>query len=643
MATKGDKKRGDRTPFQGYPAPTSNTTYTPNQFFDVVLRHSSRGCVRLVAYMIRKTLGWSDAQGNPQEPQVVISYNQLIREAGISRGAIGPAIEEAVTHHFIRCIREGRASGPRQSAVSALYELCWDDRDEYIKDLSVFGGFYSGNGNLTYIPNAFFDFTVPNESLAVIKVVGAIIRHTIGFQTRFGFRRQQIEMSFTRLQRITGIASRRSLNDAIQHSIKNNHIQRIEAGFFDSNAGQASRAATYGIKWTDTNTYPMNSPKRIPEQAGDFRDPSPQAVQKEYRADSEATHESSPRPVQKADRTQFNKDTGRRFIKDTETGSESKPAPVQKEHRDQSIIDTGIEITDLKNTLNKTSKQQQAAPAAVEGAFSRLKEEGFDRTTATRLAEAFPPLQIIQQCEWLPLRNPTRNRLGLLRKSIEENWPCPEAENPERLGGVFAAHFYAAWAGNSEQPAAAVVRSDVEAGERFVKELLRHYPHEDKVHRMGRSFGEYVRDQELANPGMPRSLKLALTRHGDAFVVDFRRKVRASAKKAADRARKLHYDRFRGDYMDYVRDREIQLRDENPLLYAAFEEEERRQREFLASSPYCQSPEFINQMLAAFDSDKEHLKRFYEYSRELDGSILDFWGWDREFNPTRMGQEVVNV
>ena len=142
---------------------------------------------------------------------------------------------------------------------------------------------------------------------------------------------------------------------------------------------------------------------------------------------------------------------------------------------------------------------------------------------------------------------------------------------------------------------------------------------------------------------MPRSLKLALTRHGDAFVVDFKQKVRSAAKKAGERARKQHYDRFRGDYLDYLQEREVQLRDQNPLLYSNFEQEELRQREFLANSPYCQSPEFVAQMLAGFDSDKEHMKRFYEYYKALDGSILDFWGWDRDYNPNRLGQEVVNA
>lgn len=635
MANKDEQHNGDLAPFRGYPAPTSNTTYTPNQFFDVVLRHSSRGCVRLVGYMIRKVLGWSDAEGNPQEPQVVVSYNQLIREAGISRGAIGPAIEEAVAKNFIRCIRDGRASGHRQTAISALYELAWDDCGEYIKDPATFQGFYSGNGNLTYIPNAFFDYTVPNEPLAVIKVVGAIIRYTIGFQTKFGFRRQQIEMSFTRLQRVTGISSRRSLNDSLQQSIKNNHIQRITDGFFDSDAGRGSRAATYGVKWSDSNTYPMGGSKKIPELSGSQTEATDRPVQKGYRTPPEPIQDFGETPVQKGYPDQSNKDTG--------TGSKTKPAPVQKPNPDQSIMDTGIEITDLNNTLNNTTKQQQQSPAAAEGSLGRLIKEGFDQATASKLAAAYPPLQVLQQCDWLSLRNPTRNPLGLLRKSIEENWPSPEAMEDERLGGVFASHFYAAWAGNEDAPAASAVASDVEAAEGFVRELLKHYPREEKVPRMGRSFGEFIREREKANPGMPRSLKLALTRHGDAFLVDFKRKVQESRKKASERARKRHYDQFKGDYLDYLRECEIVLQDENPLLYASFEQEEIRQRAFLAKSPFCRNEAFIAEMLAAFDGDQEHVKRFYEFFKEQDGTILNFWAWDREINPTKIGQEIVSA
>ena len=54
-------------PFAGFAAPTSNTTFSPNQFFDACLPYSSRGVVRLVAYLIRKTLGWCDSHGIPQQ------------------------------------------------------------------------------------------------------------------------------------------------------------------------------------------------------------------------------------------------------------------------------------------------------------------------------------------------------------------------------------------------------------------------------------------------------------------------------------------------------------------------------------------------------------------------------------------------
>ena len=117
MSSRGAAKRMAATqPFQGYPPPTSNTTYTPNQFFDVVLPCSSRGVVRLVAYIIRKTLGWCDADGNPQQPEVVVSYNELIERAGIARSMIRPAIDEAIAMRCINCIRPGRSKSARTPA-----------------------------------------------------------------------------------------------------------------------------------------------------------------------------------------------------------------------------------------------------------------------------------------------------------------------------------------------------------------------------------------------------------------------------------------------------------------------------------------------------------------------------------------------
>jgi hypothetical protein len=154
--------------FEGFAPPTSNTTYTPNQFFDVCLPHYSRGCVRLVAYLIRKTLGWCDEQGNPQSELHLVSWSDF-QKAGISRSMIRAAIDEAVRGHFIRCLRSPKGKAPGQAAQSGLYELNWDEHSEYIKDPKEFKGFFAGEGNRTYIPNQFFDHVVIHEPLAVVE------------------------------------------------------------------------------------------------------------------------------------------------------------------------------------------------------------------------------------------------------------------------------------------------------------------------------------------------------------------------------------------------------------------------------------------------------------------------------------------
>src|SRR5208282_733161 len=142
-----DQKFQNRSaaPFAGFALPTSNTTYTPNQFFDACLPHYSRGVVRLVGYMLRKTLGWCDEHGNPQSEQHRLSYSDF-EHAGISREMIREAIDQAIRGHFVRCIRPPRLQKAGQSAVSGLYELAWDERGGYVKNPVEFRGFFAGEG-----------------------------------------------------------------------------------------------------------------------------------------------------------------------------------------------------------------------------------------------------------------------------------------------------------------------------------------------------------------------------------------------------------------------------------------------------------------------------------------------------------------
>jgi hypothetical protein len=351
--------------FKGFASPTSNTTYTPNQFFDVCLPNHSRGVVRLVAYMLRKTLGWCDKNGNPQHETVTFSYGALEKHAGLSHGMIRLALDEATKGGFIRCVRQGQASGRLESGHSAVYELAWDESGEYVKNPKAFKGFFAGDGNRTYIPNQFFDEIVPSESLATIRIVGAIIRFSIGFVNKYGHRRQHVALSYLDIQRYAKIASPRILSKTIRNAIAKNYVERVEEGYFDPNGGMMSRSAHYALKWQASAT---TTPK------------------------SEAAENHS------------------------EKYSGGTPKSEVADHTEKY---SGIQI----KQRNKTNKEQTGEAAAT---FSRLKEVGFDERSARAIASSYPFERVDRQIRWIDRRRVRRNRLGMLRRAIEEDWTQPK-------------------------------------------------------------------------------------------------------------------------------------------------------------------------------------------------------------------------
>lgn len=370
---------GRKAAFPGFAPPVSNTTYTPNQFFDVCIPNASRGCVRIVAYLIRRTLGWCDAEGNPQQEQIEVSYAEFISRAGVSRDMIRQALDEAVSGNFIVRVREGRRSVAGDHGERALFSLRWDSGADYIRQPQEFRGFFEGEGNRTDIPNEFFDRLIPGENLSVVKVVGCVIRYSIGFQARRGMRRQQAPLAYSQILKAGGLSSRRTLAASIQEAVSKGYIVRVHDGYFSPKVSER-RSAIYAVRWMD-NWQPGNpsaptSRKRIPAESG--------ITQSE---------------------------------KDTSTGQKRIPA-------DRSEKDTiGIK------QLNKKQKQQ------IEAA-SLLKKEGFDGRTATKLAAEYGLEAITRQIQWLPQRHATRNPQGLLRRAIEGNWPTPPGKSKAEAGSV---------------------------------------------------------------------------------------------------------------------------------------------------------------------------------------------------------------
>lgn len=365
--------------FPGFAPPTSNTTYTPNQFFDVVLPNASRGCVRIVAYLLRKTLGWCDALGNPQQEQIAVSNSELERRAGVGHDMIRSALDEAVGMHFIQCVQAGRARSAGDAGETAVYALKWDATPRYARSLDEFRGFYEGEGNRTDIPNQFFDALIPSETIAVTKVVGAVIRYSIGFVATRGHRRQQATLAYSQMLKVSGLSSRRTLAAAIREAVAKKYIVRLDPGYFSATLSER-RSATYAICWSDgfqaKSEDAAITPKRIPAEV--WITPS---------------EKDTSRPLERSD-----------------PATSNPPKRIPAYHSEKETIET--------KQLNEKEKQSGEAAAA-------LKKEGFDEWIASRIAAQFSTSVIQQQMKWLPHRRATRNRLGLLRQAIEQNWPPP--------------------------------------------------------------------------------------------------------------------------------------------------------------------------------------------------------------------------
>lgn len=542
--------------FSGYNTPSSNTTYVPNQFFDVLLPNSSRGVVRLVSYILRRSLGWSDEQGNPIEQHVSVTYKELISSAGISRGALPSAIDEAIQGNFIQLIQQGAAKSFGSSGASAVYEIKWDNSSAYTTSPSDFAGFFSGEGCRTYIPNAFFDYTIKNEPLSVCRVVGAIIRNTIGFTTKFGFRRQEVQLSFRQLETLTNL-SRKHLNSALKQALENQHIKRTKCGVFSPSCAENNRPATYSLCWSSER-------QKTEERAiGSKRKLSVAALK------------------------------NCQSKKETEIGSKRKLGSVQKGNPDRFKKETHIEIKHLNKTFKQqTIREKEFSASTDENAVvDLLIRQGFTKAAAVTLADSYSGEHILNQIEWFPLRSSARNPLGMLRRAIEENWDEPRsakqsaALSPE---GLFVSVFYAAWAGNKGKPIAMPTSQEVAIAGTVISRILENPRNPGKVaENLGKRFGSFVRARDNINFPLPRSLAAAVRAFGDEFIAfEDKKKERLGKEQQKRKATTVVAKKTYGEFSDE---------------FLSFDSKQRREIE---NMPMLGS-ETIKTILSSFDAQQQ--------------------------------------
>ena len=131
------------------------------------------------------------------------------------------------------------------------------------------------------------------------------------------------------------------------------------------------------------------------------------------------------------------------------------------------------------------------------------------------------PEVITRQLAWLPLRHSTRNRLGLLRRAIEEDWPKPEGhgdDEGQQRGRLFASHYYAAYHGYEGEAKTEAFPKDTLSAAQFVERLLALRNEPKLVPEWGRQFGGFIRRQHQADSKARPNLAPAIVLHGDEFL-----------------------------------------------------------------------------------------------------------------------------
>lgn len=607
----GKQRKPTRT-FEGFPNLQSNVCFTPNQFFDVVLPYSSRGVVRLVSYIIRMTLGWTDRDGNPKD-DVYVSWTELVQNAGIARGAIREAIEEAIQNRFIECLHTGTPNTPGQSGSTSLYRLRWDPSDEYVTDPERFDGFFEGNGNFTYIPNAFFDVVVPNEKLSVVRVVGAIIRNTICWEARRGHRKQHVSMSLSELERRTKM-HRETASLGLQEALAAGYLRRDHEGLFDPDKS-LQRPATYSLRWEgDPATQRADLNLRSGEDKG--------TVQKSDQTVSEGRFKNPTREtVQKSDQGEFRNPT-RRSVQNSDQKGFKNPTSIER------------------TTLNNTSKQQQTEveDVVVEGDSLRssvladlLDPElgGFTRSAALRLLDRYPAERIRKVLDTVSTEG-ARVKAALITAAVKDgNYrPAAEIEPVDEALRLFATGFY-----RGRTPGKASIVEPSKADLKAVKGLVESLSGRriaGSPESWGEAFGGYAKGRESEGKRIA-ALSLAVKAHGDDWLQSFTvvdERVRAEKTRMA---RESHEKASLGAYRAYLASEQARMRESNHEAFQALEREVAEQVERIIRSP-VRSERAKAIALENLNSEAGRLEKFAEFMTER-SLVLSFWEWDRRMNP----------
>lgn len=601
--------------FEGFQNFRANVTFVPRQFFTVVIPSSSRGTVRVVGYALRRILGWVDRNGEPTRTQLRFTYRELIDHAGVSRDSIAAALKEAIERRFLVCIQEPGPDSAGRQGQSGVYELCWDKDGPYTDDPGKFRGFYYPEATVVEeirdgvrshrpksarknIPNAFFDYLLPQEPLSVIRTVGTLMFYSIEWGPA-GERQVNVAKSISSLSSLARM-SRHHVHRAIVEARRQGYIVQVDGGCFDPAAARKSKPATYAIRWMTEPGMQTSIPP----------------VGKGERETEDRSKRVNGQPVGNGARDRSEKANGERSEKVNDIS-----------------IKTGILKTNTAAAVGGVGGEVKTGTLLRSASFAALREVGFDESAARRLAANYPADVIRRQIEWLPLRRSRHSRLGLLRRAIEQDWAKPDhgqiGDDAHRMARVFASHYYAGYHGFSGEAQTPPLDRDVETAAAFILRLLAIDPSPTRIPEWGRRFGRLVRSRHSSGSGAPTFLWLTLVAYGDLFLHELQGHRRNRSEAGEAKARELYMARYRSAYLDFLRVEESQLRRDRPDLGAAFDtHRDELRRKMTGAAVHTPAT-----WLARFDSEESWLTGFADFfARHPEHPVPDFWEWNQRFN-----------
>lgn len=100
-------------------------TMVPNQFFSEILPFEKPCVIKVICFILRRTVGWVDQNGQRKQQQQ-IAYSEFAREMDMSMQAVADGLKIALAKGYIVRTRPGGLhSGPTGTAEGAWYSLHW--------------------------------------------------------------------------------------------------------------------------------------------------------------------------------------------------------------------------------------------------------------------------------------------------------------------------------------------------------------------------------------------------------------------------------------------------------------------------------------------------------------------------------------